>query len=202
MRTEGYGMVEIDDQARGLGVLGGSGHGFTILENPSMDYNAAAPSPCALLPLLLGGRLADLEPTAPAWPPARARSVPASGRPPNEPWLETRGAAGGPGGLSVFRTASGARWVAYHSWERGKPTSNGRRLHVEPLGYQGITPLFLNRGANGTFNASTPGPAWWPHGHGRRPRHRPPRAGDHQGGLERGLAAHRRRQHGVLGAAR
>jgi hypothetical protein len=58
---------------------------------------------------------------------------------------------GGPGGLSVFTSAGGRRWVAYHSWERGQPTSNGRRLHVEPLAYDGPIPMLVDRVPTGSL---------------------------------------------------
>jgi hypothetical protein len=67
------------------------------------------------------------------------------------PWLATTGSAGGPGGLSVFQSASGERWAVYHAWGRGERASAGRRLHVEPLGYDGLEPQLVGRVPTGAM---------------------------------------------------
>jgi hypothetical protein len=63
----------------------------------------------------------------------------------------SRGGVGGPGGASVFRGPDDQPWLAYHAWERGQPLSNGRRLHVEPLAFEGTEPVLLQRPPTGHF---------------------------------------------------
>jgi len=150
IRTDAYGLVNVAAKASVWEYSGAADHRFTILENPAMDLNPTSPASHRFYLYYSGNdwRTASYATgvatcAAPLGPCFRATA--------DEPWMERRGSVGGPGGLSLFTTAGGRRWVAYHSWERGQPTTNGRRLHVEPLGYDGTTPTLLSRPPTGSL---------------------------------------------------
>ena len=130
---------------------------FTVLENPAMDYNASARS--SGFPYYLYYSGGDWQSSRYGTGIAACRSPlgPCGRVTTEEPWMASRRTASGPGGLSHFRVGT-AHWVAYHSWEKGAPSGNGRRMHVEPLGYDGFTPVLLNRRPVGNFTAQAPIP--------------------------------------------
>jgi beta-xylosidase len=73
-------------------------------------------------------------------------------------WMVSQRGVGGPGGASPFVGFDGQPWLAYHAWRRGEPSWVGRRLHVEPLGWEGGEPVLLRRPTTGTFTvAAAPG---------------------------------------------
>jgi len=149
--TPGFGLFSVDDQAPIWEYSSAPDHQFTILENPTMDFNPYAHAHYGVGYYLYysGGdwRTSDYGTglavcRSPTGPCLRATS--------GAPWLASRGSAGGPGGLSVFRDLQGETRVAYHTWARGQPISNGRRLHVEPLAYDGRNPILRNRRPTGS----------------------------------------------------
>lgn len=152
-RTQGVGMLQLGAKVRVWEYSPAADNRFTVLENPSMDLNPNAPAGYQHLLYYSGG---DWRTSAYGTGVAACEGPigPCTRITTEEPWLASRGSSGGPGGLSVFRAAGGATWVAYHSWLRGAPTSNGRRLHVEPLGYDGLTATLLSRPPTGSLQAS------------------------------------------------
>ena len=131
--------------------------GFTILENPAMDYNARARSTGYPYYLYYSG--GDWQSSGYGTGIAACRTPlgPCGRVTADEPWLASRGSVSRPGGLSHFRIGA-AHWVAYHSWKRGAPTGEGRRLHIEPLGYDGFTPVLLNSRPRATVAAEATAP--------------------------------------------
>ena len=130
--------------------------GFTVLENPAMDYNRQAPDKPYYL-YYSGGEWRS---------PDYATGVAVCDGPLGpclrvtigDAWMASRGGAVGPGGFTVLKDDQRRRWAAYHSWERGEvATGNGRRLHVEPLTYDGLAPVLRNRSPRGGFNADATG---------------------------------------------
>jgi hypothetical protein len=153
LRTHATGMVELAAKAPVWEYSPAADNRFTVVENPAMHYNPAAPRGFQHYLYYSGNdwRTASYATGVAACESPVGPCVRMTG---DEPWMASRGDVRGPGGLSVFRAADGSPWVAYHSWRRGQPTSNGRRLHVEPLGYSGITPRLLDRVPVGSISAT------------------------------------------------
>lgn len=153
LRTQATGMLRLGAKEPVWEYSPAPDNRFTIAENPTMDHNPHAPRGYQYYLYYSGGdwRTAAYATGVAACQGPVGPCVRITAR---EPWLASRGDVRGPGGLSVFRAPGGARWVAYHSWQRGLPTSNGRRLHVEPLGYRGLTPVLLNRFPTGSIQVT------------------------------------------------
>ena len=125
--------------------------GFTILENPSMDYD---PSTNSYVLFYSGGEWQDSSYSTGyarcATPLGPCERVTVS-----KPWLVGNTKRIGPGGLSVFHDAKGNAFAAFHSWQAGKEnTSTGRALHIEPLTYVNGVPKLANRKPVGKLTVS------------------------------------------------
>lgn len=116
--------------------------GHTILENPAMDFNRAG----------LRGAQYYLYYSGGSWRSDGYATGVAACRTPmgpclrvtDTPWLRSRGAVKGPGGLSFATGGHGERLAYHHSWA----IVDGQRrrvLHMEPFGYEGLAPVFLDR---------------------------------------------------------
>lgn len=125
---------------------------FTILENPSMDHN----------PDGIEGARYYLYYSGDDWQSDDYATGVAACRTPigpclratDPPWLRGRGVTGGPGGLTVVRDGTGQRWAIFHGWVE---TDDRRRvLHIEPLGYDGITPVLLSRAPDAIVAVTQP----------------------------------------------
>lgn len=151
--TSGFarGMVTLPAQADTWEYAAQAPHGFTILENPAMDLNPDAAFTGFPYYLFYAGGDWRTSTYATGVAACQGPLGPCVRATTDAPWLSSTDDTRGPGGLSVFRTASGERWVAYHSWEAGRPVSDGRRLHVEPLRYEGIEPVLADRPPVGDF---------------------------------------------------
>jgi hypothetical protein len=143
-----FGLIELPDTSRTWERTGGPPVPITILENPTMTHRGAGDEPYELF--YSGG---DWRTSGYATGRARCESPlgPCTRLTTDAAWMVSRGGVGGPGGASVFEGPDGQPWLAYHAWVRGEPISNGRRLHVEPLGYEGAEPVLLQRPPTGAF---------------------------------------------------
>jgi hypothetical protein len=155
----GYGLVPIDAHADTWEYS--TRLHFTVLENPSMVYNNAPDVARRYLLTYAGGEwqipsnygTGYAACTSPLGGCVRLTT--------SRPWLYSRGDALGPGGASTFTGPDGRPWIAYHTYQRGHTGIGdpvGRRLHVEPLRFGGVTPHLDNRRPTGSIVADSPGP--------------------------------------------
>lgn len=122
---------------------------ITIVENPAMVVSpAGSPQPYTLL---YSGD--DWQTSSYSTGFARCGSPlgPCTRITTDEGWMVSQEGVGGPGGASTFVGFDGETWLAYHAWRRGEPLYSGRRLHVEPFGWEGATPALLRRPTVGSF---------------------------------------------------
>jgi hypothetical protein len=153
---QGHAMVSLGAGERTWEYASGPGH--TVLENPAMAFNGAASSTGYPYYLFYSGNDWQTASYATGVAACRGPLGPCVRATANEPWMASRGAERGPGGLSFFRTAANTMWVAYHAWMPGQPISNNlRRLHVEPFAFQGLNAVLLSRPPTGSFTAAADG---------------------------------------------
>jgi hypothetical protein len=151
----GYGLVPMDSQARTWEYS--TRLHFTVLENPNMVYNPAPGAQRRYLLLYAGGewQIPGNYGTgyAACTTPLGGCTRLTTGR----PWLASRGDNAGPGAASTFSGPDGP-WIAYHTYRKGHVMDGwGRRLHLEPLRFVGVTPRLANRKPTGTIQALAPG---------------------------------------------
>ena len=133
--------------------------GFTVLENPALDYNVAARNTDQPYVLFYSGGGWGTASYSTGYATCVSPLGPCKKVTTSRAWLTRNRGVLGPGGFSVARAADGQRWASYHSWANQQVGSpNGRRMHVEPLTYQGADPVLQNRSPSGSFTATVTGP--------------------------------------------
>jgi hypothetical protein len=155
----GYGLVPIDAHANTWEYS--TRLHFTVLENPNMVYNNAPNVARRYLLTYSGGEWQIPSNYGTGYAACTSPLAGCVRLTTQRPWLYSRGDALGPGGASTFTGPDGKPWIAYHTYQRGHTGIGdpvGRRLHVEPLRFGGVTPHLNNRRPTGTITAS-PGPA-------------------------------------------
>lgn len=148
VESPAFGMVELPDTTPSWERASTPNGLATVLENPTMHHHGGGDEPYELLYSGSDWRTSD-------YATGRARCQgplgPCTRVTTDQGWMVSRGGVGGPGGASIFTGPDGQPWLAYHAWVRGEPISNGRRMHVEPLGFEGGAPVLLQRPPTGDF---------------------------------------------------
>lgn len=149
VRGAAHGLLQLAAGARTWEYSRGGG--FTVLENPAIDYDTSTGG----YQLFYSGSDWASADYATGLAECRSPLGPCTRTTTRGPWLRSARGVVGPGGLSVT-VAGRQRWVAYHSWARGKVGGgNGRRLHVEPLTYAHGVPKLQQRAPRGRFHAAS-----------------------------------------------
>jgi len=159
--------LRVTGQAHGLLYLEGQTHTweysnqlrFSVMENPAMDYNTAARGSGRPYTLYYSGGEWQSQAYATGYATCRTPVGPCTKATTGRAWLRSSRGVAGPGGLTVVRGEGGQKWVGYHSWAPDAiAVGEGRRLHVEPLGYRGAAPVLQQRSPRGTFTATSDAP--------------------------------------------